>query len=379
MPFAERILRGIERMDELEIQKEFFFPICNQNEIERIFNVQNAKDYLLKIRAETIVDHMRLFRVYRNKALMNEKNWSLEKSFGNLHYEALIKNFAEDYQKKSKTITYGNTFSNDPNGCVFNTGYGPIITISDSLTFFFKFMNLALMDFDGRVPGYVCINALRIAIRVMWQKETLDFFMDPRGIVPEDIGRIIHSTIPYQMQFIAGHEFAHYLLGHLSESNTIEKPIFHAIFPNDQEYKPMNVYNKSQRQEFEADIHSIELPKYNPDEKKKILEAALVWFGSLDLYESAVNTINPLNPYGYHTHPSARDRYENLLSNIPIPSGFETENWKEFLKTIDHYKKILLEDLSKNIEAYEIYGSVYLDKPNSEWRGPELKDRIDYY
>lgn len=62
-----------------------------------------------------------------------------------------------------------------------------------------------------------------------------------------------------------------------------------------------------------------------------------------------------------------------------MPSGFEIENWKGSLKTIDHYKKILLEDASKNIEAYETYGSVYLDKPNSEWRGPELRDRIDYY
>jgi len=366
-------------MDDLEIQKGFFFRICNQNEIERIFNVQNAKDYLLKIRAETIVDHMRLYRVYRNKALIDEKNWSLENSFDNSHYKVFVKNLAKHYQQRGEAITYGNIFSNDPNGCVFNTVYCPIITISDSLTFFFKFMNLALMDFGERVPEYICINALRIAIRVMLQTEALDFFMDPRGIVPEDIGETIHLSIPYQMQFIAGHEFAHYLLEHLSESSTSDKPIFHAIFPNDQEYKPMKVYTKSQKQEFEADIYSIKLPNYNTDEKKEILEAALVWFGSLDLYESVVRAINPPNPYGYHTHPSARDRYENLLSNIPMPSGSEIENWKYFLKTIDHYKEILLEDVFKNIELYETYGSVYLDKPNSEWRGPELRDRIDYY
>ena len=30
-------------------------------------------------------------------------------------------------------------------------------------------------------------------------------------------------------------------------------------------------------------------------------------------------------------------------------------------------------------ERYETYGSVYLDKPNTEWRGRELKDRVDYY
>lgn len=41
-------------MNELEIQKQFFRPICNEFEIERIFNVQNSEDLLLKIRAETI-------------------------------------------------------------------------------------------------------------------------------------------------------------------------------------------------------------------------------------------------------------------------------------------------------------------------------------
>lgn len=60
-------------MDELEIQKTFFHPICNKSEIDRIFNVQCAADHLLKLRAETIVDHMRLYRVYRNKALLDEK------------------------------------------------------------------------------------------------------------------------------------------------------------------------------------------------------------------------------------------------------------------------------------------------------------------
>lgn len=65
----------------IEIQKLFYRPICNEEEIDRIFNIQNAQDYLLKLRADTIVDHMRLFRVYRNKAIEQGDKWSLEKSF----------------------------------------------------------------------------------------------------------------------------------------------------------------------------------------------------------------------------------------------------------------------------------------------------------
>ena len=70
----------------LEIQKHFYRPICNEEEIERIFNIQNAQDYLLKLRADTIIDHMRLFRVYRNKAKEQGDKWSLERSFVSYHF-----------------------------------------------------------------------------------------------------------------------------------------------------------------------------------------------------------------------------------------------------------------------------------------------------
>ena len=58
---------------------------------------------------------------------------------------------------------------------------------------------------------------------------------------------------------------------------------------------------------------------------------------------------------------------------------FSKNRWDSFLNTIEYYKGIIIEDIALHIENYERYGSVYLDKPNSEWRGPELRDRIDYY
>ncbi len=366
-------------MNEIEMQKMFFHPVCTRDEIERIFSCQNGEDHLLKLRAETIVDNMRLFRVYRNKALIDEKNWALEKSFSTKHYNDFINKLGKDDKASCKSITVGNVFSNKPNGKIFKTEYGPIITICDSLVFFFKFMNLALMDFNERVPEYVCINALRIAIRVMMQREALDFFMDPRGIVPNDIGVAIHTTIPDQMLFIAGHEYSHYLLEHLSDANISDDAIFSAIFPGDEEYKPIKVYNYSQLQEFDADEKSLFLPNYTDKKRLKVIEAALVWFGSLYLFENVLDTICPPNPYSFQTHPPAIDRFNNILSLSSKLKGFDKKNWQGFVGTLDYYKDILLEDVSLNIEAYEFYGSVYLDKPNSEWRGKELIDRVDYY
>ena len=361
----------------IDIKKQFYRPVCNEAEIDRIFNVKDSKDYLLKLRADTIVDHMRLFRVYRNYALANEGKWSLEKSFEIEHYTRFYDRLDEEKKKLCANITYGNIFSNEPNGQIFKTDYNPIITISDSLKFFFKFMNLGLMDFGERIPAHVAHNSLRIAIRVMLQSEALDFLMDPRGIIPADIGEAIHYTIPYQMQFIAGHEFAHYILGHLSENKLMNKPVFKAIFSEQEDYSFQKVYNYSQKNEFDADIMSIEFGNYDTEEKSKIFESALLWFASLDLYEAVENYISP--PIGYITHPPARDRFENILEKIRMPKDYDYSKWKGLLEVIDYYKEFFIEDVALNIENYEIYGSVYLDKPNTEWRGKELIDREDYY
>nr|HPN59247.1 hypothetical protein [Chitinophagaceae bacterium] len=251
----------------IEFQKNFFRPVCNEDEIERIFNVKNAKDYLLKLRAETIVDHMRLFRVYRNKALANEKNWSLENSFISYQYINFKNKLPDELRLKCNQITYGNIFSTEPNGQIFKTEYGIITTLCDSLRYFIEFMNLGLLDFKKEVPTKVQINAIRIALRVMLQTESLDFLMDPRGIIPPKIQKKMYHTYPFQMQFIAGHEYAHFLLGHLDENKITKQYLLKAIFKSQSDYKPLDVYNISQKNEFEADIASINLPNYSLQEK----------------------------------------------------------------------------------------------------------------
>lgn len=362
----------------IEIQKGFFHPVCNKEEIERIFNVKTAKDHLLEIRAETIVDHMRLFRVYRNKALMKGDDWSLENSFMSYHFGNFKRSLPTDLKTKCDKITYGNIFSNEPNGLIFKTDYGIITTLSESLRYFFEFMNLGLMDFGDRVPMHVQINSIKIALRVMLQTEALDFLMDPRGIIPKDIQTSIYKSVPFQMQFIAGHEYSHYILNHISDDNTSEKHILKAIFNSQSDYKPMKVYNTSQKDEFDADVASLNLPNYSKTEKTLVFEGALLWFACLDLYEAVHNTIFP--PIGYQSHPSARDRYENLLDKVKIEKGFNSDYWeKQVPKTIDFYKEYFINDVGYNIENYEFYGSAYLDKPNSKWRGKELIDRVDYY
>lgn len=233
-------------MDDIEQQKMFFHRICTPMEIERIFNVKNADDILLKLRAETIVDHMRLYRVYRNKAMAKPDDWSLEESFDGSHYRAWIESLDEDSQEKCKSLVYGDIFSNEPNGEILPSNYGPIVTINTTLQFFLKFMHLALLGFESEVPLYVRLNAMRISVRVMLMTETLDFLMDPRGILPKDVAEAIHRPIPAQMKFIAGHEFAHFLLGHLKGSSIHVRPVLHAI-KGEEPSKLVRVYNQSRK------------------------------------------------------------------------------------------------------------------------------------
>lgn len=365
-------------MDQIEMEKSFYWPICNKSEIDRIFDIQNAKDYLLKLRADTIVDHMRLFRVYRNKAITKGQDWSLEDSFCGYHYIMFKNRLQQDLKEKCEKVTYGNIFSNESNGFIFKTEYGPISTLSESLTYFFEFMNLGLLDFGKNVPFHVRFNSMRIAIRVMLQTESLDFLMDPRGIIPDNIKRSIHTTVPFQMQFLAGHEYSHFLCNHLAESNISKRAIIRAVTSEQKDYKMMDVYNNSQNHEFEADLASINLPEYSWQEKKFILEAALHWFACLDIYEGVEHSIFP--PCGYQTHPTARERYFNILDNVETQSDFDKVYWdKKLPPLIDNFRMMFIEDVSLNIENYEMYGSFYLDKPNTKWRGKELIDRVDYY
>ena len=362
----------------IEVQKQFYRPICTESEIERIFNIKTSSDFLLKLRADTIVDHMRLFRVYRNKAIQKGKDWSLENAFCGYHFIHFKNRLPNDLKNLSKEITYGNIFSNDPNGQIFKTDYGIISTLCDSLNYFIEFMNLGLLNFEKQVPDHIQLNAIRIALRIMLQTEALDFHMDPRGIIPNNIQQKIHNSVPFQMQFIAGHEYSHFLLGHLSDKNTSKKCVFKAMFDSQSDYKPLDAYNTSQKQELEADIASINLPEYSIQEKMIVFEAALLWFACLYIYEGVHDSIFP--PIGIQEHPPARDRYYHLLKNIETHPNFDYKYWNESLpQSMDLLRSFFIEDVSINIDFYEMYGSAYLDKPNTKWRGKELVDRVDYY
>lgn len=309
------LVMSLEDQDEFpeEFARRFYHPICSDQEIDRIFDVKSAKDFLLKTRANTAVDNMRLFRFFLNVRRIRGKKYSFEKALDDSHYKFALTRFTDKIQRRCSNVVYGDIFSNRPNGVIFKSDFGPILSLSYSLRYFLKFSHLAMLDFDEDVPQYVRFNALRIAIRVMLQKEALDFLQDPRGIIPNSVAKKIHEPIKWQQAFIVAHEFGHYILGHLNENETRNStPIFSSNSGITHD-SLTRIYSHSEQKEFAADLWAISNFKTNDLDSEKLADAVILWFVSLELFELVDEQISPKFGWQSRTHPPARDRLEALV------------------------------------------------------------------
>ena len=376
IPFQVALIETIEQgfnmmnKDDDYINGLWYASFCNSEEIARILHPKTAKDYLLKKRADIVADHARYVRVYIDKRQAFGYK-SFEETFSDNHYLKFLSRLSDEDKKACSSLAYGDIFYKDFNAYTESTDFGTIVYLNNSLHYFMYFLNLAILEFDEEVPFDVRFNALRIAVRIALQHESMDFDVDPRGIVPKNISDYIENLVVLEKQFIAGHEFSHYLCGHLKDT------IVQKIYTFKDAFKSEKIYNIKQQNEFEADLSSILRPNYSDDEKKSIINAALIFFASLDMVEYVDKLMNPIE-IGFKSHPSAIDRFERILTKFSCMSLIENDWPKDLLETINFYKKILKDDLDNNLELYDFYGSCYLAEPNTKWRGKALIDRVDY-
>lgn len=351
----------------------WFMSFCTDKELERISNPQNPKDILLRKRADIVADHVRYMRVFIKRRDVI-RNYTFENCFSDIHYKNVIKKLDFINKEKVKSITYGDIFENDVNGIAWIENGNRFISMNESLKYFLYFCCLAFIPEWFDVPTYVRINSAIIATRIYYHKEAMDFELDPRGIIPKNIHHYINECIQQEMQFVAGHEIAHHLCNHLNESKIIKKNI---LYEYDKEYE-LPIFNIDQEQEFEADLNSIKLPKYTKKEFSKILEGAIRWFHGLEFIEKIDDVVNPGKEEQYQTHPSAEQRLKQILSEITPAQDINISDLHESINWATSLSDFISNDISTNYEKYDMYGSVYLDKPNSKWRGRELIDRKDY-
>lgn len=365
---------------DLKIERDWFRGICSPSELERIMNIQNGNDYILRLRAETIADNVRLHRVFTHIQYKYEKmgwEWALEKYFQAYSYVDVLHALDKEKEELCRQVSFGSIISNDPNGLIFDTKYGICSTYSIVLKYFSQYACLALLHLDDKVPTSVRAQAMRIAVRIMLQKESLDFEVDPRGIIPDEIQRVIAPIYPMQTTFIAAHEYSHLINGDLQKGSIKKQAVLKAHFDDETDYKMLDAYNLNQQKEFKADIGALTYPKYSDDWYARLYYATMMWFASLAIYEAAENTIFP--PNGRPTHPGAKARYQNILENAPRPKNFDKKLYCENIpQTVSQWEEGIIEDVMENFEHYEMYGSTYLAAPNTKWRGRELIDRVDY-
>lgn len=351
---------------------------CTLEESERVVHPQNSKDYLLKLRAVYIADHTRTWRVFLHLRRMFGKEWSLEKYFSSDAYDSFKLMLGSNDYAKCKNVACGNIYDNNANGLIFSSPFGILSTYSVSLRYFSIYGNLALGGFNQQVPWHIRLNAMRIACRVMLNTEAQDFVFDPRGIIPKDIMDDLKTEWRLNNLFLAGHELSHFILDHIKEDNQKEMGFLKPHFKDDTDYRKIMGYTISQKHEFAADLAALNLVELSDEKYSVYYSAALNWFAILAVYEGVEDSISP--PMGFNqTHPGAIARYTNLLNNARRPKDFDEKLYIETLpELISNWREVMINDAAEHIDMYEMYGSVYLDKPNTAWRGRELIDRVDY-
>lgn len=352
---------GMYNLDEYEefknIEDRKYAPFYSPEQIRKILNPVEAKDILLKKQADSIVDNIRVERVFYNR-YNRSSNWD----YNHIIDDSVFEEFKDLVSKESffdeiKDIPCGMTYDSDPNGQCIKTDYGNIITISAMLKEFLYYMNLFYMGcMQKTIPEDVTRHSLVLAIRIMLQNEALDFELDPRGEIPHDIDDELTAYTTGELFFVIAHEFSHSILKHLDNKNVLQAEDNYVY------------YNKSQLQEFEADINAIYILKAFMDEEAAVAHA-INFFMAIDLYEQVKEQISPSIGH-IKTHPESMERIKHLLRQFLI-SKFDINNLISINTSI---KKFLMDLVSTEYELFEKYGSVYLGK----WHKINKIDRVDY-
>lgn len=340
-----------------DIEEGKYAPFYCPEQIRRMMNPTTAKDVLLKKQADSIVDNIRVERVFYNRYNYSS-NWDFEHVIDDsifVKFKSLVSK--EVFFNIIKDIPCGMTYDSDPNGQCIKTQYGNIITISATLKEFLYYMNLFYMGgMQKGIPDDVAIHSLILAIRIMLKIEALDFELDPRGEVPVKIDDELTAYTKGEIFFVIAHEFSHSILNHLDSRNIVKAE-------DDYVY-----YNKSQLQEFEADVNAIHILKSFMDEENAI-GYAINFFMAIDLYEQVKEQISPSIGH-IKTHPESIDRIKHLLEKFPT-SKF---NLKMLISMNESIKSVLMDLVSTHYDLFEMYGSIYL----GEWHTVNKIDRVDY-
>jgi hypothetical protein len=242
---------------------------------------------------------------------------------------------------------------------------GDVIVVSEALPNFFYFMTVALYGDRFDIDYLDRVQSALIGLRIINGSEALDFDIDSRGDLPDIIDRYIKIRVSYQMEFVFGHEFAHYSLDHLAipvdYCNGVETATTKAF---------------SVECELKADLVAVTAVEKSREDKFKIAIGAYDVMLFLHLAESIGNVGGMRKLLLSETHPAAIDRLSALVSKL---SKIFPPQWRDIsasIAAVDQLREDIVEVVTKGSrrDLLTFYGSLYL----SNYKMKIGIDRIDF-
>jgi|JI10StandDraft_1071094.scaffolds.fasta_scaffold27279_6 hypothetical protein len=348
-------------------EQTFFYPFMDKKEIKQIFEIKSASDFLLRLRAEQVENDMRLRRTFSKLKKKIGKKWSFTNYFDSKQYKEYLNNLKQNRKEICQDIPHGTIHFNEANGMCLKTPFGNIIVLSYGLRHFLFYMNVFFFGKNLGVKEIDITHSFLLAIRIMIGTESLDFEIDSRGRLPKSIRRQIDFLTDWQMRFIIGHEYAHHYLGHLDKRLVLKSHDRVKYGGNKVQY-----YTYEQKNEFEADLHSVIESTYPDVDKSELINGAFMVFIFFSMYDKVVNYMFPGRVNS--SHPEPLDRLTTLRATVDSNTGLKTNQLNAIIasteRTMDEFLK---EYLPFNVDKIEMEGSIYLPS----YRKKILIDRLD--
>lgn len=347
----------------------WYTGFCSEGDLDKIFKPKSVNDELLAYQAESISLHPRIYRTFLSRK-GRLQNWSLETYYkkNNIH-KRYFDSLSKGNQEKVKNIPVNMAYFDSVNAyCIKKKSV--FIVLSEPLEQFLFFMNLfgyADIPFGDMQVAY------SIAMRTMLGFESLDFDLDPRfdNLDTEYIEMAKEKT-KFQMDFIIGHEYSHYLLGHLTKKNSMMMKLSASVH-DDHTDKKSPTFSYLKKDEFNADWYSIKNINCNNVYKNELTDAAFELF----IYFAAFEKIKSFFAYrSSYSHPSPIERLRSLRKKINKKFGMSEDEINLNLNNVLEFTDDFIENyLVFNVDHFETKGSFYLPSYTTL---PLRRDRIDF-
>lgn len=348
----------------------WYTGFCSEEDLEKIFKPRSANDELLAFQAESISLHPRIYRTFLSRK-GRIQNWSLETHYKKHNIQKrYFDSLSKGNQNKVKNIPVNTAYLESVNAfCIKKKSV--FIVFSEPLEQFLFFMNLfgyADIPFKDMQAAY------SIAMRTMLGFESFDFDLDPRfDNLDKEYIEIAKEKTKFQMDFIIGHEYSHYLLGHLTAKNSVMMKISSSMSDDNHIERKMQTFSYAKKNEFDADWYSIKNINCNNVYKNELTNAAFELF----IYFAAFDKIKSFFAYrASYSHPAPIDRIWNLRKKINKRFGMSEDEIKLNLNSVLEFTNDFIKEyLVFNVDHFEMKGSFYLP---SYTNLPLRRDRIDF-